>query len=77
MATLSQPPVRPRWWQNEDWLAVIAGGLLIAAVVAFWRRVLPGFNWMTAAHFAARTLHLYANHGLRHHLVQDLTITLS
>lgn len=31
---------------------------MIAAVVAFWRPALPGFNWMTAAHFAreARTL---------------------
>ena len=58
METPSQPPVRPRWWQNEDWLAVIAGGLLIAAVVAFWRPAMPGFNWMTATHFAseARTL---------------------
>ena len=35
METSSQPSVPPRWWQNEDWLAVIAGGLLIAAVVAF------------------------------------------
>lgn len=52
METPSQPPAPPRWWQNEDWLAVIVGGLLIAAVVAFWRPTLPGFNWMTATHFA-------------------------
>lgn len=25
---------------------------MIAAVLAFWRPALPGFNWMTAAHFA-------------------------
>ncbi len=52
METPTQPPPPPRWWQNEDWLAVIAGGLLIAAVVVCWRPVLPGFNWMTASHFA-------------------------
>jgi len=51
--------------------------LLITAVVAFWRRVLPGFNWMTTAHFAARALPLYANHGLSHHPAHDITITLS
>ncbi len=55
METPSQPPAPPRWWQNEDWLAVIAGGLLITAVIAFWRPALPGFNWMTATHFASET----------------------
>ena len=60
METPSQPPVRPRWWQNEDWLAVIAGGLLIAVVIAFWRPAMPGFNWMTATHFASETRALQA-----------------
>jgi uncharacterized membrane protein YadS len=60
METPSQPPVRPRWWQNEDWLAVIAGGLLIAAVVAFWRPTLPGFNWMTTTRFATEARALLA-----------------
>lgn len=52
MSNTSQNPNRIRWWQNEDWLAVIAGGLMVIAVVAFWRPALPAFNWMTASHLA-------------------------
>ncbi|MCW5550631.1 MAG: putative sulfate exporter family transporter [Verrucomicrobiae bacterium] len=55
MESSTQPPIRPRWWHNEDWLAVIVGGLLIASVLAFWRPALPRFHWMTASHFAAET----------------------
>ncbi len=52
MENSTQASVGPRWWRNEDWLAVLAGGLLIASTLAFWRPVLPQFNWMTASHFA-------------------------
>lgn len=31
---------------------MLVGGLLIASTLAFWRPVLPQFNWMTASHFA-------------------------
>lgn len=31
----------------EDWLAVVAGGSLLAAVVAGWRPRMPGFKWQT------------------------------
>src|SRR5512134_662536 len=45
-------PKLPRWWQNEDWLAVLVGGLLIAIVLAGWRPAFPSFSWMTSAHLA-------------------------
>ena len=73
METPSQPPVRSRWWQNEDWLAVIAGGLLIAAVVAFWRPALPALNWMTATHFANETRALQARSAELNQLQLDVT----
>lgn len=60
METALQPPARPRWWQNEDWLAVLVGGVLIAVVLTFWRPALPSFNWMTAAHFATESRALTA-----------------
>lgn len=52
MENSTQASAGPRWWRNEDWLAVLVGGLLIASTLAFWRPVLPQFNWMTASHFA-------------------------
>lgn len=52
MEESSPAATSPKWWQNEDWLAVIVGGLLIAAVLAGWRPALPAFNWMTSAHLA-------------------------
>jgi uncharacterized membrane protein YadS len=36
------------WWQNEDWLAVVAAGPLIAAVVAGWKVQLPSLGWKGA-----------------------------
>jgi uncharacterized membrane protein YadS len=33
------------WWRNEDWLAVIVGGLLIAAVLAGWRPAPASYKW--------------------------------
>ncbi len=49
----SSPAVTaPKWWQNEDWLAVLVGGLLITVVLAGWRPALPAFNWMTSAHLS-------------------------
>jgi uncharacterized membrane protein YadS len=41
----SEKPPRLRWWRNEDWLAVIIGGALIAAVLAGWRPVIPPLKW--------------------------------
>lgn len=46
----SDTPARPAvpavpWWRNEDWLAVVMGGLFIAAVLAGWRPLLPGLKW--------------------------------
>lgn len=40
---------RLSWWQNEDWLAVIAAAPLIAAVVYGWKFKLPGLTWTSAA----------------------------
>ncbi len=73
METQAQPPARPGWWQNEDWLAVIAGGLLISAVVAFWRPALPGFDWMTAGHFAAEASALQARSAELNQLQTEAT----
>lgn len=39
------PPAPPAWWQNEDWLAVIAAVPLIAAVLLGWKVKLPGLAW--------------------------------
>ncbi len=43
----------PRWWRNEDWLAVIAGGLMILAVIAGWRPVFPAMKWKVVTDLAA------------------------
>lgn len=39
----------PRWWENEDWLAVIAAIPLIAAVMLGWRPVWPQLSWRVAS----------------------------
>lgn len=52
MADNSTPPPSPAriaWWQNEDWLAVIAAIPLIAAVVYGWQVKLPKLAWKTGA----------------------------
>lgn len=33
------------WWRNEDWLAVILGGLFIAVVLGGFRPALPSLKW--------------------------------
>jgi len=43
----------PRWWRNEDWLAVIAGGLLILVVIAGWRPGFPALKWSAMGDLAA------------------------
>lgn len=43
----------PRWWRNEDWLAVIAGGLVILAVIAGWRPAFPAMKWTAMSDLAA------------------------
>jgi uncharacterized membrane protein YadS len=50
----STPPPAPAtarlsWWQNEDWLAVLAAAPLIAAVVSGWKFKLPTLAWTSAA----------------------------
>lgn len=55
MESAPNPSAPIRWWQNEDWLAVLVGGCLIAVTLAFWRPALPLFHWMTGSHFAAET----------------------
>lgn len=46
---LSPAPVRAAWWQNEDWLALVAAVPLMAAVVAGWKVPLPALAWKSAA----------------------------
>ncbi len=48
-----RPTDRPMWWQNEDWLAVIAAVPLIAAVVAGWRFPVPVLAWKSSADLGA------------------------
>lgn len=45
------PPAKPTWWQNEDWLAVIAAVPLIGAVLAGWSPKLPSLGWASSADF--------------------------
>lgn len=55
MSEDSSPPVpaRAAWWQNEDWLAVIAAVPLMAAVVYGWQAPLPNLDWKSGADLAA------------------------
>ena len=41
----TQGKVSPPWWRNEDWLAVVMGGLLILAVIVGWRPGFPSLKW--------------------------------
>jgi uncharacterized integral membrane protein (TIGR00698 family) len=43
------PPTRPAWWQNEDWLALVAAIPLMAAVVGGWKVPLPALAWKSGA----------------------------
>ena len=43
---------RRTWWTNEDWLAVMIAGVLIAAVVAGWQVRLPTLGWAGPADLA-------------------------
>ena len=74
MESSSPTPSAPKWWQNEDWLAVVVGGLLIAIVLAGWRPALPSFSWMTFAHLAKEIRALQARSGELEKLQQDATI---
>lgn len=42
-------PTRTAWWQNEDWLAVIAAVPLMVAVVVGWKVKLPALAWKSGA----------------------------
>ncbi len=46
--TSPPPPTSVAWWQNEDWLAVVAAVPLIAAVVLGWKVKLPGLAWASS-----------------------------
>ncbi len=52
------PPAAPstsaaiRWWNNEDWLAVLAAVPLVAAVLYGWKIMLPVFAWSGAGDVA-------------------------
>lgn len=49
--SVSTPPpaeaasAAPRWWKNEDWLAILAATPLLAAVVAGWKFKPSQFKW--------------------------------
>lgn len=61
----------PCWWHNEDWLAVLVGGLLIAAVLLGWRPALPTFSWMTTAHITKEVNALLDRRAMLEHLQQE------
>ncbi|MFM9092344.1 MAG: hypothetical protein ACKOUK_11490, partial [Verrucomicrobiota bacterium] len=46
---MSASPNRRPWWANEDWLAVVTGGALLAVVALLWRPALPLLKWGGAA----------------------------
>lgn len=80
--TSPPPPLAPvSWWQNEDWLAVIAAVPLIGAVVQGWSPKLPSMGWATSADFskiltAANFTHL-AGIGLVFVIVSALVLAAS
>lgn len=45
-------PPAPRWWRSEDWLALLAALVLIAALFAGWRPLLPKLGWSGPADLA-------------------------
>ncbi len=50
----SAPATTPvRWWQNEDWLAVLTAIPLIAAVALGWKVALPKLAWSSGAEFGS------------------------
>ncbi len=49
----TQTQSTPRWWRNEDWLAVIVGGLVILAVLGGWRPAFPSMKWTSLGDLAA------------------------
>jgi uncharacterized membrane protein YadS len=48
-ADVTAPPLAPRWWQNEDWLAVIAAMPILGAVMLGWKPAWPDLSWQNAA----------------------------
>ncbi|MFZ4763700.1 MAG: YeiH family protein, partial [Roseimicrobium sp.] len=42
-------PARTPWWQNEDWLALLAAVPLMGAVAIGWKPALPVLAWKSAA----------------------------
>ncbi len=42
---MSAPSERRPWWANEDWLAVLTGGAVLALVALVWRPALPLLKW--------------------------------
>ncbi len=38
-----------RWYDSEDWLAVLVGGILLGLVLCGWKVKLPAFQWTSAA----------------------------
>jgi uncharacterized integral membrane protein (TIGR00698 family) len=56
------PPVAPRRWWTEDWLAVLLGFVVLATVLALFhwkvvdlRNVVPTFRWTTDSQIASLT----------------------
>lgn len=44
---------RMRWYESEDWLAVLVGGILLVAVLCGWKVNLPVFQWTSVADAAS------------------------
>lgn len=51
MSDTSPPlsPARTPWYESEDWLAVLAAGPLIAAVLLGWQAPMPKLSWESVA----------------------------
>jgi uncharacterized integral membrane protein (TIGR00698 family) len=61
-AHLGASPAVSRWWQTEDWIAVVLGFLVVSTVLVLFhwkvvdlRNVVPSFRWTTDSQIAAMT----------------------
>ncbi len=59
-------PSSPRWWQNEDWLAIIATVPILLCVAKGWSPKMPSFSWtqVTEASKAFSSENLTTSAGL-------------
>jgi len=77
----SATPAPPRWWQNEDWLAVLAAAPILIAVGLGWAPKVPSLTWTASADlgkvFSAANLLLTGKLALGFLLISVLALSAS